>query len=291
MPITIKLPLSKLARIPGMKTVGKAVNAGGAAWDKFDHAFDAANAPIRTARVKACTVECDAELTGMADRPAVGSDTVGAGYDVLLLRLRVARHEGTVECCVQQSVPIEQKCVLAPGARLKVLAHESDPGIAIVKWDEAFKPIGDIPKPMAEVFQFAWPDREDWPAEGAIEIRDDGRYRRKLAERRTTWASAGARLAGGKDTGSRTNDRADWKLDLQLDDGRQVKVKERVPHLLIARLVHHHITYLAPGIVDTVTYTVRAGAPIAVLVSPKGEVAVDWEATMRYPELRNPSAQ
>jgi hypothetical protein len=289
MPITIKLPLSKLARIPGMKTLGKGMNAAGTAWDKFDQAVDTANAPIRTARVRACTLECDAELTGMADRPAVGGES-GGGYEVLLLRLRVDRPEGLVECCVRQSVPIEEKRLLAPGARLRVLTHESDPSIAIVKWEESFTPIGDVPKPVAEVFQYDWPDPEDWPAEGAIEIRDDAFYRRKLEKRRATWSSAGARLVGGKDTGSRTNDRADWKLDLQLDDGRQVRVKERVPHLALARLVHLHYTYIVPGVVDTVQATIRTGAPIAVLVSPKGEVAVDWEATMRYPELRNPSA-
>jgi hypothetical protein len=286
MPITIKLP--KLPRIPGTKTLGKAVNAAGTAWDKFDQAVDTSNAPIRTARVRACTLECDAELTGMADRPAVDSDAVGAGYDVLLLRLRVARPEGSVECCVRQSVPYEHKRVLAPGARLKALAHESNPEVAVVKWDDSFEPIPDPPPTPLYYFQYAWPDPEDWPAVGAIEIHDDGRYRRKLEERRATWTSAGARLVGAKDTGSRTNDRADWKLDLQLDDGRQVKVKERVPSLVLARLVRLHFTYLAPGIVDTVQTEVLVGKPIAVLVSPKGEVAVDWEATMRYPELRNP---
>ena len=288
MPININLNLRKLGRIPGAKTVGKAMNAAGTAWDKADHAVDAAGAPVKTSRANACTVECDAELTGMADRPAVAAGS-GVGYDVLLLRLRVTRPEGPVECCVRQSVPIEQKRVLAPGTRLRVLAHESEPRIAIVKWVESFKPIEDIPKPMPEVHQYHWPDPEDWPAEGAIEVRDDWLFRRKLEQRRATWSPAGARLLGAKDTGSRTNDRPDWKLELQLADGRQVKVKERMPHLVLARLVRHRYTYLAPGIVDTVTATVLTGAPIAVLVSPKGDVAVDWEATLRYPELRRPA--
>ena len=30
----------------------------------------------------------------------------------------------------------------------------------------------------------------------------------------------------------------------------------------------------------------RVGTPIDVLVSGEGEVAVDWEATLRQPELR-----
>ena len=30
----------------------------------------------------------------------------------------------------------------------------------------------------------------------------------------------------------------------------------------------------------------RVGTPIDVLVSSEGEVAVDWEATLRQPELR-----
>jgi hypothetical protein len=30
----------------------------------------------------------------------------------------------------------------------------------------------------------------------------------------------------------------------------------------------------------------RVGTPIDVLLSPDGEVAVDWESTLRQPELR-----
>jgi hypothetical protein len=269
MPISINLDLRKLGRIPGMKTLGKAMNAAGTAMDKVDSTLDAAGSPIKTSRVRACTLERDAELTGMADRPRLARET-GAGYEVLLLRLRVARPDGPADCCVRQSVPSDHKRTLAPGARLRVLAHESNPGIAIVKWDESFKPIGDAPQPMAEVVQYDWPDREDWPAEGAVEVRDDGRYRRRLEERRATWSTAGARLLRADARGSQTNDRADWRFELQLSDGRIVTVDERTPHLVLLRLF--------------------PGAPIAVLVSPAGDVAVDWEATLRYPEMRRPEA-
>jgi hypothetical protein len=288
-PINVNLDLSKLGRIPGAKTLGKAMNAAGTAWDRADQAFDTAGAPIRTARVRACTLECDAELTGMADVPGLGGER-GPGYDVLLLRLRVARHGGPVECCVRQTVPKEHKRELAPGAQLKVLAHESNPEIAIVKWAESFQAIGDVPQPMGEVHQYAWPDRDEWPGEGAIEIRDDWLFRRKLEERRATWSLAGARLIGAEETGTRTNDRAEWKLDLRLDDGREVRVKQQVPALVLSRLVQYIYadSPLAEAL-DMFEIRIFVGAPIAVLVSPKGEVAVDWEATMLYPEMRNPA--
>ena len=60
----------------------------------------------------------------------------------------------------------------------------------------------------------------------------------------------------------------------ELRDGKTIAIKDRVPLLALARL--------RPGDED------RVGTPIDVLVSPQGEVAVDWEATLRQPELRPP---
>jgi hypothetical protein len=61
-----------------------------------------------------------------------------------------------------------------------------------------------------------------------------------------------------------------------MPDGSTVEIKDRVPLLALARL--------RPG------DTVRVGTPIDVLISPDGEVSVDWESTLRQPELRSPRA-
>jgi hypothetical protein len=55
-------------------------------------------------------------------------------------------------------------------------------------------------------------------------------------------------------------------------DGTTVEITDRVPVLALARL---------SGADDT-----RVGTPIDVLISAEGEIAVDWEATLRQPELR-----
>ena len=51
-------------------------------------------------------------------------------------------------------------------------------------------------------------------------------------------------------------------------DGHPVRVAERVPQFAAARL-------FAPG------PTARVGTPVLVLRSPAGELAVDWEATLK----------
>jgi hypothetical protein len=69
--------------------------------------------------------------------------------------------------------------------------------------------------------------------------------------------------------------RDEWQIALQLPNGNTVELIDRVPLLALARL--------RPGNES------RVGTPIDVLMSPDGEVAVDWEATLRQPELRSPS--
>jgi hypothetical protein len=59
---------------------------------------------------------------------------------------------------------------------------------------------------------------------------------------------------------------------LQLRDGRTIQIKDRVPLLALSRLEAGNGS--------------RAGTPIDVLVSSDGELAIDWEATLRQPELR-----
>lgn len=46
------------------------------------------------------------------------------------------------------------------------------------------------PETVAPAVQCAWPDHPDWPAPGRIEVRDKGRYQRRLAERVPQFAAA-----------------------------------------------------------------------------------------------------
>jgi hypothetical protein len=72
---------------------------------------------------------------------------------------------------------------------------------------------------------------------------------------------------------SRVDQRDEWRIALQLADGSTVEIVDRVPLLALARLRRGNES--------------RVGTPIDVLVSTGGEVVVDWEATLRQPELRS----
>jgi hypothetical protein len=64
-------------------------------------------------------------------------------------------------------------------------------------------------------------------------------------------------------------------------------LKERVPSLAIAKLFGVvNGPSSAGGLVTTRSVVAREGAPIATLVGPNGEVAIDWEATLRQEALQ-----
>ncbi|MDQ3739432.1 MAG: hypothetical protein M3389_00680, partial [Actinomycetota bacterium] len=76
-------------------------------------------------------------------------------------------------------------------------------------------------------------------------------------------------------------------LTLDLGDGRRAEVRERASELVLARLVGAKPgRSMLGGFITTVQRVVNEGAPLAVLVAPDGEVAVDWEATLAQPEMR-----
>ena len=112
---------------------------------------------------------------------------------------------------------------------------------------------------------------------GAIEVHD---VERACASSWTSaaarWTLASAGLVSLTPLRSRVDQRDEWQIALQLRDGSTVEIKDRVPLLALARL--------RPGDEP------RVGTPIDVLVSSEGEVTVDWEATLRQPELRSPLA-
>ena len=285
-----KLDLGKVVRrVPVPGVLSRAAGAINDAGMKWEGALDSAANPGVAGKLRRCTVSCPAEITAIADVPRLWDDG-STGIDITLLRLRVDRPDGQAECCVRQHVPHAIRRLLIPGARPVVLAHEGDPSVAIVDWDATGKKWRARLSWVIEKQQYDWPDPEDWPAEGAIEVRDKGRHTKRLLERRAAWRAQGARLAGATTRGAYRDNREEWDLDLDLGDGRTARVRERMPDFAIARLTAVKESGKSPlgGVLTTTRIVARAGAPIAVLVSPEGDFAVDWEATLSYPELRQP---
>ena len=245
---------------------------------------DKGGTPITARRLKRCTIATRAHLEGIADLPSLAYQNAGS-LSVTLLRLRVERPEGEVVTCVRQSVPYDMRRVV-PGSSLRALAHEDDPRIVVVDWKATGEALGvDLP-PIAGRDQYKWPDQDEWPAVGMIEVRHDWQHRRRIQKRRAEWVPAGARLTGATTRGSRKDDREQWKLDLDLG-GRLVTVKEGVPDFALLRLVgYREGESRFGGFMTTTDTVVNVGATLAVLVAPDGEVAVDWQATLNQPDWR-----
>ena len=224
-------------------------------------------------RVRQCTLSCSAVVTGLADLPAIESG--GRELEVGLLRLRVRRPEGDAECCVRQQNPARDP--RDPRARVgerSVLAHEHDRLLAIVDWTATGDWIGSkLTFPSAHE-QYGWPEPGEWPASGEIEVHDVNGHRAELDDRRADWRIASADLLGLAPLRSRVDQRDEWRVTLELPDGNTIAIKDRIPLLALARL--------RPATQD------RIGTRIDVLVSQRGDVVVDWESTLRQPELRPP---
>jgi hypothetical protein len=155
-----------------------------------------------------------------------------------------------------------------------VLAHDNDRSVAAVDWMATGEWIGaKLSFPTAHE-QYYWPPREEWPATGEIEVHDANGHGEELDERRGQWSLASAGLMSLTPLRSRVDQRDEWQIGLQLANGDTVEIQDRVPLLVLARL--------RPG------NQPRVGTPIDVLLSSDGEVAVDWEATLRQPEVRSP---
>lgn len=228
--------------------------------------------PEVTERLRGCRISCAAVITGLADLPAL--EVSGRVLEVSLLRMTVRRPEGEAECCVRQHIPPQVRGLVAPGAGVMVLAHDNDRSVAAVDWTATGEWIGaKLTFPTAHE-QYDWPPRDQWPAQGGIEIHDANGHKYELDDRRAEWSLASAGLVSLTPLRSRVDQRDEWEIALQLADGSTVEIQDRVPLLALARL--------RPGNES------RVGTPIDVLLSTQGEVAVDWEATLRQPELRSP---
>jgi hypothetical protein len=227
--------------------------------------------PEVSERLRGCRLSCAAVITGLADLPAI--EAGGRVLEVALLRMTVRRPEGDAEACVRQHIPSEIRGVVGPGAGVMVLAHDNDRSVAAVDWIATGEWIGAKLTFPSDHEQYDWPPRSDWPERGEIEIHDLNGQREELDERRGAWNLASAGLVSLTPLRSRVDHRDEWQIALQLANGKTVEIKDRVPLLALARL--------RPG------DAARVGTPIDVLVSSSGEVAVDWEATLRQPELRS----
>ena len=130
-------------------------------------AEDRVLAPRASARLRGCTVACEAEVTGVADllRLELSSGHEGgtAGFDVALARLRVLRPDGEAEACVRQHVPPAARATFGPGLRLPARAHPTERAVAVLQW----------PETVATAVQYAWPDHPDWPARGRVDWKLD----------------------------------------------------------------------------------------------------------------------
>jgi hypothetical protein len=204
-------------------------------------------------------------VTGLADLPAlaVGDEVL----DVALVRMRVRRPEGEIECCVRQHVPPEVRAELVPGASLIALAHQTDPLVAVVDWGATGDWTGSHLTHPSNPRQFAWPPTEEWPVSGQIEVYDVNGHREELERRRVEWRLASADLLAMTRLPSRVDEREEWRVTLELSDGNTIAIKDRVPMLAVARM--------HAGDLD------RVGSHVAVLVSADGDVIVDWEATLQ----------
>jgi hypothetical protein len=221
-------------------------------------------------KLRGCRVSCAAVITALADLPAI--EVGGQVLEVSLVRMTVRRPEGDAECCVRQAIPLEVRGVVGPGAGVMVLAHEHDRSVAAIDWTATGEWIGTkLSFPTAHQ-QYDWPPRDEWPARGRIEVHDLNGQVEELDQRRGKWSLATAALVSLTPLRTRVNQRDEWQIMLQLAGGQTVEIRDRVPLLALARL--------RPG------NEARVGTPIDVMVSGEGEVAVDWEATLRQPELR-----
>jgi hypothetical protein len=233
-------------------------------------------------RLRGCTIPTRAHVVGIADLPDL-DDSIQ--LPVALLRLRVERPDGEAETCVRTHVP-GRIARLALGSSVRALAHEQDPRIAIVDWTATGELLGRALDWEAAIEQYAWPDPGEWPAAGAIEVRDNWRHRRRFEKRRGEGQRMDARLVAADPSGGRVDRRARWKLEVEVG-GRRAAVNERVPALAFPLLVRQKPPkQMLGGLITTTGAEVVAGAPLVALVGPGGELEVDWEATLNLPELR-----
>jgi len=226
--------------------------------------------PIIEERLSGCTLSCVAVVIALADLPAI--ERGGRVTEVSLLRLRVRRPEGDVDLCVRQQVPPEIRSVLEPGSGLMALAHVHDRAVAVVDWMATGESIGMQLSFTRVLEQYDWPPLDEWPAAGSIEVHDIDGWRERLTERRGAWILASAALISLTPLQSRVDRRDEWRVALQLRDGRTIQIKDRIPLLALSRLQAGDES--------------RVGTPIDVLVSSDGELTIDWEATLRQPEVR-----
>jgi hypothetical protein len=274
----LRIDLRKLLPNRGADAAGRIARLAGNVTTTVEHASDRVLAPHADGRVRRCTAPAPARLVALADdRRTAASEAGGQGFEVAFLRLAVARPEGEAEACVRQFVPAALRGTLRLGDDLVALTDPDDPAIAIVDWEATGSARGEPVSWVLTSMQFAWPDRDQWPAPGTVAVRDGGRHERRLAKRRAEGTEAWARLLEASSRGGLTDKREDWKLALDLD-GRRVELRERMPWLAAGRLIER--VEHQGRMISRIERRARAGTPVAVLAGPGEQVTVDWERTL-----------
>jgi hypothetical protein len=255
--------------------------------DSLDEPLERALHPVVAARLRDCTIETRAHIEGIADLPGIQYEHGRSSPSRCSACASSARRATPRPACASSSLPPSRK--LLPGSSVRALAHASDARFAVLDWARTAERMGfELDGGSGPLEQYAWPERESWPAEGAIEIRGHapasarhGGAARVLGTR--------ARAARGRVlTRVEPHGRQLWTLELELD-GRRVKVKERVPRLLIGRVIgfRESGSHLG-GLVDSYDVVVDEKARIPLLFSPDDEIAVDWQALIDQPEMTSP---
>src|SRR3954464_4576445 len=116
----------------------------------LDPAVDKAANPVVATRLPKLTIPTRGHILGIADLPAIEYEHAGS-LSIVLIRVRVERPEGDAETCVRQYLPPPIRRI-TPGSSLRVLAHATDPRIAVFDWKETGARLG---------MHLSWPETLD----------------------------------------------------------------------------------------------------------------------------------
>lgn len=218
-------------------------------------------------------------MTGVASLPGTESELQQSEGTVesVLFRLDVRRDDGSAFTCgtVQESASGITRQV-EPGLLLDVRVHPTE-AKAAADWQRTAERLGRFLTWRRTPVR--WVDEDEWPAEGAIEVRWRRADERRLAEQRASWrpvVGVLVDLAPGKEAFDKGRSQLTVSVEVK---GRTVAVLEAVPDLAAARLQEVRVEP------DRKVLAVRRGVPLACLTDGR-DVVVDWEATLRRPEFR-----
>ncbi len=255
----------------------RVVDIGGSLMDLEDRLHH----PILTARKEALKVPGAATVVGVASVPGNQSElgaSQGVQPEAVLFRLDVRREDSsTFECGVLEPSAAGITRQVEPGLELAVRCHPSEPKAA-ADWEAtAALHRTTLDWPRRDTI-LSWPDPDEWPARGAVEVRHRPTDAKRIDERRAAWRrETGRFVSRGPADEPFAEGRSQYTIQVDVG-GHRLPLVRAVPALAIARLVESKDGQL----VD------RAGVPLVVLVDPADatQAEIDWEATLQQPEFR-----